>query len=983
MSHDNAGFVPGRARKGFLGSVCLAGLLVAYPVQAQQASEDPVAGEPGGSETQPGEEIVVTGSRIARTSITAPTPTVTVGAAQIEAQGITNAVDLLNQLPQISTGLSNANTSFTFGNAGLNMADLRNLGQRRTLTLVDGRRRAGTPDDANFLAFDLNNIPTALIERVEVQTGGTSAVYGADAVAGVINVILKKNFEGVEGFAQYGLADDGDYQTINYGFTAGARYDRGSAVLHVSRTENNTLYRGERGLGNLPRFVSNPLNTGPNDGIPGRIRMDNAYPAFSGIPTITARLPFGPGGAATPGNALNSVIFDSALQTFRPIATGPRGIIDGAYTESAEEGGNSDGDTLIPEVKRTNVYGHADFELTDNIKLFGDAIFSETRAEDSISPSFDSNTSVIKIDNPFMPTAVRDRLVAAGINSFTFSRADDELGRRGESIQRRYYSVSVGAEGTLANNWRWSAVYEYGAAAVTNRYLNERIDGRWNAGLDVIADPVTGDPICRDATWRAQGCLPINLFGVNSVSPAAAAWASADHTTTTDTSQTLAQALLSGDLFTLPAGEVKFSAGVEYRKDHIDFRPSYIWQNALGFFASQFSPINESTDSKEAFVEVLVPVVKDKPFFHSLELDGAFRVADYQRAGTATTWKLDATWAPIEDIRFRVSRAKAVRAPALGELFNPGNRGAASLTDPCDPLLLDAGTDKRRANCLALGLDPVTFDPQTRRVTTLVLTSGNPDLKVETANTLTAGVVLQPRFIPGLSFSVDYYRIKLDDGITRVGSQSTFNNCVDLASLDNQFCDLVTRDANGQIYEIRDSYINASGFKVEGFDFEADYSRRLNDIFPSDGDLGAVSLRAIASVLKNNVTTTVNFVTGESVSLQDAGEFDNPKFRLLLTGVYSIGPAQLTWTTRYVGKSVVDNNIANPAEDLGDAFHVPSIWYHSLSFGVDVSKQWRIHGGVNNVFDTGARDHPNTIRGTSAYDEQIGRFFFLGAKVRI
>ncbi len=329
---------------------------------------------------------------------------------------------------------------------------------------------------------------------------------------------------------------------------------------------------------------------------------------------------------------------------------------------------------------------------------------------------------------------------------------------------------------------------------------------------------MTGDPICRDATWRAQGCLPINLFGVNSVSPAAAAWASADP----HHDRYVADAgagIAVGRSVCAARGRGEILGRRRISPGHIDFRPSYIWQNALGFFASQFSPINKSTDSKEAFVEVLVPVVKDKPFFHSLELDGAFRVADYQRAGTATTWKLDATWAPIEDIRFRVSRAKAVRAPALGELFNPGNRGAASLTDPCDPLLLDAGTTSRRTNCLALGLDPVTFDPQTRRVATLVLTSGNPDLNVETANTLTAGVVLQPRFIPGLSFSANYYRIKLDDGITRVGSQSTFNNCVDLPNLDNQFCDLVTRDANGQIYEIRDSYINASGFKVEGFDF--------------------------------------------------------------------------------------------------------------------------------------------------------------------
>lgn len=204
------------------------------------------------------DEIVVTGSRLQRSGLDAPTPTMAMTAETIEAKGITNIADILNEMPQVATGLSNANTSYSFGNIGLNQVNLRNLGVRRTLTMVNGRRRAGTPDDSNFLAFDLSNIPAALVKRVEVQTGGTSAVYGADAVAGVVNLILKDDFDGLEANVQYGSDEGGDYDTLTYGLTAGVNYDRGNAVLHVSRTESGGLTRGDRDLGTAYSFVSNP-----------------------------------------------------------------------------------------------------------------------------------------------------------------------------------------------------------------------------------------------------------------------------------------------------------------------------------------------------------------------------------------------------------------------------------------------------------------------------------------------------------------------------------------------------------------------------------------------------------------------------------------------------------------------------------------------------------------------------------------------------
>ncbi|WP_160174174.1 TonB-dependent receptor domain-containing protein [Sphingopyxis sp. MWB1] len=918
--------------------------------------------------------IVVTGSRIQRSGIDAPTPTVAVGAEIIEAKGITNVADLLNELPQISTGLSNANTSFSFGNIGLNQVDMRNLGVRRTLTLVNGRRRAGTPDDSNFLAFDLSAIPTALIDRVEVQTGGTSAVYGADAVAGVINLILKDDFEGVEAYAQYGMDNSGDYDALSYGLTAGTNYGRGNAVLHVSRMESGRLSRRDRGLGGRYAFVPNPANTGPDDGIPARIPVRDLKFAYFGLPTPTSYLPFGPGGSWT------DVIFDPALQSFRPLDAGPDGVLGGAY--SRVEGGTQNADTLIAPLERTSVYAKADYDIADNITLFSEAIFADINARDRIGAVFDSFSTNVSIDNPFMPEAVRQGLIAAGEDSMGYARQHDEFGMRGTDINRKYYSIAAGLEGRLGNSWTWSAVYEFGKSQTTNRNLNDRLDAHWFEASDAIRDPLTGDIVCRSEEARARGCVPVNIFGKGTISQAAVDYIRASHSSTTDTSQTLVQGLVAGDLFQLPAGAVKMSAGIEYRKDAIDFRPSYVWENALGFFASQFSPVAESNDVREAFAEVLVPVLSDKPFFHSLELEAAYRLSDYQRAGTVDSWKLAGSWSPVRDIRFRVTRATAVRAPSLGELFNPGSRGAAGLSDPCDPNLLDSGTDNRRANCLALGLDPVSYNPDTRRVTTLVFSTGNPDLDVEKANTFTAGVVLRPRFLPGFALSADYYNIKLDGGIERIGAQQTVDNCVDLPTLDNQFCELVKRKADGNLREVLDSYINVSAFKVEGVDFELSYNRPLADIIGGDGDLGQIGIQGIASYLRHNIFIDKDLVTGEETAFDGAGESGNPKFRALINANYRKGPFQLNWSSRFVGKSVTNNQLADPQEDVGKYYHIPSIWYHDMSLAYDTPMNVRLTAGINNLFDTGPRDHPFTERGNLSFDNLIGRYFFFGAKWR-
>ncbi len=955
-------------RRVLAAGVSLAAL-AAPAIASAQSAPAPEAGE-----TTRVDEVVVTGSRLQRSGLDAPTPTVGLSAEILEAKGITNIVDILNEMPQVATGLSNANTSFSFGNIGLNQINLRNLGVRRTLTLVNGRRRAGTPDDSNFLAFDLSNIPAALVQRVEVQTGGTSAVYGADAVAGVVNLILKDDFDGLEGHIQYGSDEGGDYDTLTYGLTTGVNYDRGNAVLHLSRTESGLLTRRDRNLGTRYAFVPNPANTGPDDGIPARIPMRDLRFAYFGLSTPTSYLPFGPGGTWT------DVIFDSGLQTFRSLDAGPLGVLNGSYSQV--EGGTQNADTLVAPLERTNIYSRADYQLTNNIKIFGEAMFADITAEDRIGAVFDSWSTFVSIDNPYMPTAVRDGLIAAGQTSMGYARQHDEFGMRGTDMNRKYYSIAAGLEGEFGNNWQWSAVYEYGESQTTNRNLNDRIDANWFEASDAIRDIGSGEIVCRSVEARARGCVPVNIFGSGTISAAAVDYISADHTSTTDTSQTLIQGLIAGDLFQLPAGAVKVSAGVEYRKDAIDFRPSYVWEHAQGFFASQFSPISESNEVREAFAEVLVPLIRDRPFIHSLEVEGAYRVSDYERAGNVESWKLAGSWAPIPDIRFRVTKATAVRAPSLGEMFNPGSRGAMGLSDPCDPNLLDSGTANRRANCLALGFDPVTWDPNTRRMTTLVFSTGNPNLGVEEADTLTVGAVVRPRFLPGFAFSADYYNIKLDGGISRIGAQQTLDNCVDLPTLSNQFCDMFTRRGDGNIQEVLDSYINVASFEVEGVDFEATYRTDIAELLGRNDDLGRISLQAVASYLKHNIYIDRDLATGAETAFDSAGESGNPELRALMNATYYRSNFSVNWSSRYVGETVTSNSVLNPAEDVGAYYNIPSVWYHDLSASVDLPGDVRVTAGIRNLFDEGPRDHPFTARGNQGMDDLIGRFYFLGAKWR-
>ncbi|WP_286829613.1 MULTISPECIES: TonB-dependent receptor plug domain-containing protein [Kordiimonas] len=941
-----------------LSSTALAATLMAAPSFAQDADQN--TAQDADEELQL-EEISITGSRIKRTGISTPTPTTILNSENIELTGARNVIDVINELPQLGLSFSNESTSFSFGNAGLNFGDLRNLGAKRTLSLVDGRRSVGVPDDENFLSFDVTTLPPELIERIEVITGGASAVYGADAVSGVINYILKDDYEGVTVTAQAGTSDEGDSENYSTSITAGGNFDggKGNAVVSFEYSDSNGLFYRDRdqAISGL-FFVGNPEDTGEGDGIPSQVALDGHRYINFGVPNATI---WGPDWSIysfnEDGTPFQAVPVDQIVDWYA--TRSDFGGIPG-YTDRAR----------IP-VNRYNGFAKLRYDLSDNVRLKLQTRYSRTEANDTIGPAFAINAGIdtVSADNPFVTDELRALL--GGAESFTFSRQFNEFGPRQSDIEREFFAITGGVEGTFAEGWSWDVFYQWGGTTTTNTNRNDRLDARYEQALDAIIDPDSGEVVCRD---QSNGCAPLNPFGPEgTVSQAAVDFVTTDHTTLTRNEQQLLSASVTGPIFDLPAGEVQVALGAEYRKDMLDFKPSWVWQEAAGFFASQFSPVKASNSVKEAFAEVLVPVVKDVPFAKEINLEAAIRLADYEYAGSNTSWKLGGDWQVIDDIRFRAVYARAVRAPALGELFNPGSRGASSLSDPCDALNVNENAN-RAANCAALGI-PDDFIAQTRSVTTLVFSTGNENLDVEKADTLTLGVVLTPRFVPGLTVTADYFDIDLKGGITRFGAQNTLDNCVDLPSLDNGFCDAVSRGADGNIQEVLDTFINASGFRTKGVDFEVNYGFNLDDTVGVPGDL---SFKVLGSYLDSYTFLQVADAD-DAVADQQAGETWNPNWRVNLDTTYRNGALTVNWQTRFTD-SMRNSNTADA--EFYSISKVPAQWRHDLQVNYQWNDRVGLYAGVDNVFDKMPPLHPWSYRGNGFYS-LVGRYVYAGVRIRL
>lgn len=910
------------------------------------AADRPVTADAGSVAGSSEEPIVVTGSRIARSGYDTPQPVAAITAGAIERTGVSNLGDVLTRSPVVGVGLGQANSYYN-GDAGASFINLRGLGTNRTLVLVNGRRRVSGTELSS--AVDLTTIPANMVEKVEVITGGAAAVYGADAVTGVVNVTLKSKVQGLQLSGRSGISSRGDAGSYSLGALIGSEFadGKGSVVLAASYNKENLLRANQRSFGrNQVELFGNPANTGPNDGIFNSIAVSNyRYPGTSYGGTFTI--------GGTP--------YTYGASGVRPLQNDQRVSFWGIGGD-----GFNDAD-FAPLRNQTEVFAssvHLNYAMSDEVQLFVDAQYARTKTVAPLQPTFDLGIT-LPYANPLIPADVRALMNAAGQTTITIGRTNVDQGANIRYVDRDTITGVAGLQGDLGR-FHWLAFYQYGRYQADATRTHNRITSRFNQAIDVISSPA--GPVCADPAARAAGCVPLSLFGPTAATPAALAYFDyTSHRKVVNTQQ-VGGLQLTGDLVQLPAGAVKVALGGEWRRETTEVVPDPRQAAGELLFLTD-NAIKALFSVKEAFGEVLVPVLTDQPFAKELSLEGAIRVSDYNTIGTTTTWKLGGQWAPSSDIRFRVTRSRSVRAPNLSELFNPGATSNLFILDPCDASRINLNPN-RAANCAALGIPNGWVDPTTGVFKTIV-TSGNPDLKEERSNSWTAGVVFTPSFEPGLSASVDWWKINIKGAVGTVPVDRAVDNCVDASTINNPFCSLVHRASGGAIANVNVSPINVGSLNAEGVDFAANYQRDFG------GFVGRLAMTG--TYLIHN---QLEVVSGDPTTLNiQRGEVENPTWRFNVTPGFTVGKFRFDWTVRYIGPSKVDVQVSNEARSDNI---VNSKIYNDLFASIDVSKAFQLYSGVNNLFDTDPPFSRETFQGTGrgALFDNMGRYFYVGVNAK-
>lgn len=928
------------------------------------------------------EELVVTGSRVRRAVDEANTPVVSFGSADFDNAGAVSPGDILRQLPALAPGVSGETTGVTFNGAGLDLIDLRNLGTNRTLVLINGRRQVGS--NPSTTSVDTNTIPAPLIERVDVITGGASAAYGADAVSGVVNFVLKRDFQGLQIDGQAGISGRGDAERYSLSALAGANFadGRGNVTAFVGYTKEGDIPWDERpaGVSGL-NYVPNPANTGPRDGVADFVVLPNVR-QLGGQRESMFLLNPGGGTRAFGFNADGSV---------RNFALGPSGLLPGNLTDGGEATLGFDPQCpqneciLKVPLERIVLSANARFEVNPNLELFVESRYTSTKSSSRFGSVFEipPTTNRISIDNPYVSSSLRTLMQQANVTSIGIIRSDQELGPRGQDTSRNVFQVNTGARGELGfGDFRYEAVFQYGRTDFSNTRVNDLFQQRWLNAIDAVVGS-NGQIQCRSDAARAEGCVPINLLQTGATfSGAALNYVRIPFATeTAELTQIVGSGVVDGSLGDFwGAGAISVAVGLEYRKEKSTYLTSPIDQQGQGFFFTRRLATQGEFDVFEWFGEVLVPIVTDKPFFHRLEIEGAVRGSNYSTSGNTTSWNIRGTWAPVEDFRFRGALARAVRAPNVGELFSPASEGFITVDDPCDVAFISGGSSSRATNCAALGV-PAGFLSNARTINIRTATSGNPALSVEKADTLTLGGAFTPSFLPGFTATVDYYRIEIEDAINVFGAQDILNNCVDLDSINNNFCSSTTRAAGGDILQIRRQQINVSQLRRSGIDFAVSY--------PFDfGNSGQLNLGLVAShALKVETVVAPGTVTGNAI-LDQNGEFGFPKWKGRFSANYQLEKLGVTGTLNYLSNMVRDVQPTQP-EDNRASLGSGGFFLLNMQGSYQFTEKLRFFAGIDNVFDTLPPALPDTRLGGggSAAGAEVfpitGRFFYAGFRVNL
>jgi outer membrane receptor protein involved in Fe transport len=840
-----------------------------------------------GESVRGAQDIVITGTRIPQPNLTSASPVTVLSSQELKLQGTTRTEDIINSLPQ---SFAAQGSNISNGSTGTATVNLRGLGTTRTLVLINGRRLQ--PGDPRQPVSDINFVPSPLIKRVDVLTGGASSVYGADAVAGVVNFIMDTNFRGLRIDAQastfmhyndlkdevlnanfasnrnfrppHGQSVNGGAQDISVAFGAGFDDNRGSIMAYATYRKQDALLQSSRDYSFCSLAARTTAQGGRGSGTPPR--------------------DFNCGGSGTSaeGNVFTGVgNFHVAGNQFVPGTTvfnfGPYNFYqrpDERYTFGA----------------------FAEYEISPGAKPYLEAMFMDDTSNSQIAPSgaFLGNITTLNCDNPLLSTQ-QFNTICVPANTFVdangvtravayVGRRNVEGGGRSDHLEHLSYRVVGGIRGDLLKGVAYDTYFQFGTTRLSQVYQNDFSVQRLSMALDAVANPAVGGvvglpvgtPICRvrltaPATDTvAQACIPYNIFQSGGVTPEQLAFLQIPLVQRGSVNELVANANLTieGSEYGIqtPWADrgIGLNIGAEYRKESLITEPDTAFQSGDG--AGQGSPTlpvqcdhgvpvpqggSCGFDVREAFAELQVPII-NHGFFEELTLGAGYRYSDYKVAGrhfNTDTYKLSLEFAPIRDIRARASYNRAVRAPNAVELFSQQFVGLGGTVDLCaGPAVGGLVNGNTAAQCAFSGVTPGQFGNVNANSANQynALFGGNVNLAPEKADSYTVGVVLQPRFVPGLAFTVDYFDIKIENLISTLGFQTILSNCV--ASGDPFFCGFVHRNPNnGQLFGgptsfIETTNVNIGGLRTKGLDLNGTYSRRL-------GGMGTVNVAYVATLL--------------------------------------------------------------------------------------------------------------------------------------
>lgn len=927
--------------------------------------------------------VIVTGTRIKRTEFALPVPSQTLDRAELDISGANELSEAIVELPAVTPAITTETSQSSTQDSGSSTISLRNLGSQRTLTLIDGRRTVGNTSTGSTIS--LSTIPDAFVERIEVITGGASALYGSDAVTGVVNVILRDDFEGVSFESRVGTSQEGGNTEYGFEFAAGSNLadDRGNVMVSFEYDKETAIRENQRDLALSAVELDDNTNDQPDELAPN---------LSSNIPGgLFGRFFYFDDGGAGPlvGD------FDTDVNGFNFL--GPETI-------------------SIPR-ERYLLAAKFNYELTDHIEFFASAQYSlvntrsERVADTANSSRLEGDFPLFLADgvtpHPFVPEIIFDTYLGLGLDAVDFRRRWIELGNRFREAENDTLRLWAGFKGDLDDNWSYEVNFGFGEWRRSQSRGGDLIIPNYLNAINVefidSANPDAGLQ-CANEFARDAGCVPLNIFGLGSVTQDQADWIILRDQLRARNRTTTVSGWITGDLVELWAGPVSVAAGYDFRQELSRTRWDPISTSGGGTVTQQVNQDGEQS-VHEGFVEVVMPLLRDAPFAKSLAVEGAVRVSDYSTVGSVLSWKAGGTWQPIEDVRFRGVYAVANRAPNNIELFSRGLGSQGGLDDPCDnvtAISTGAFDDTCRQDPIVAGVIASDGLFEDANLQVQQPSFGNDELTEETAKTITAGAVFTPRVIPGFQLSADYYNIKIEDAVGDIDSDDILSICYtsgDFAGTPS--CAIPVRNAaSGQLAEVRETSLNLNELSTEGVDVTVLYRFTpqetgipLLNALPGDVQLSGTFTRVIGL----EEVAPVPGAEDETFTTDFNGLIGAPRSRARFSVRWTDGPFQASWRTAMVGSMLLDDvarTRLNACQEFNNCDDKIALFLdRELTHNFRVSYELEdvlggdaeVYAGVNNITNN---QGPNLLsngnvgeNSHSLYDI-TGRFFYGGVRLR-